>query len=67
MKLVFWHVFPAYSPVNPITWKADGGLKFNDKAKFEIFKELEKAHISIMQKPEWCPCSGYYELSTHWT
>lgn len=31
---------------NPITWNPDDGLKFDDKAKFEIFKELEKEYIA---------------------
>lgn len=31
---------------NPITWNPDDGLKFDDKAKFEIFKELEKGYIA---------------------
>ena len=31
---------------NPITWNANGGLEFNDKAKYEIFKELEKEYIA---------------------
>ena len=31
---------------NPMTWDPDGGLLFDDKAKAEIFAELEKDHIS---------------------
>ena len=31
---------------NPITWNPDDGLKFDDRAKFEIFKELEKGYIA---------------------
>lgn len=31
---------------NPITWNPDDGLRFDDKAKFEIFKELEKGYIA---------------------
>ena len=31
---------------NPITWNPDDGLRFDDRAKFEIFKELEKEYIA---------------------
>lgn len=31
---------------NPITWDVKGGLPFDDKAKEEIFAELEKDYIS---------------------
>lgn len=31
---------------NPITWNPDDGLRFDDRAKFEIFKELEKGYIA---------------------
>lgn len=31
---------------NPITWNQDDGLRFDDRAKFEIFKELEKEYIA---------------------
>ena len=31
---------------NPITWNPDDGLKFDDRAKFEIFKELEKKYVA---------------------
>jgi anaerobic ribonucleoside-triphosphate reductase activating protein len=31
---------------NPITWDINGGLIFDDKAKQEIFTELEKDYIS---------------------
>lgn len=31
---------------NPITWDPNGGLPFDDNAKEELFKELEKDYIS---------------------
>ena len=31
---------------NPMTWDPDGGLLFDDKAKAEIFAELDKDYIS---------------------
>ena len=31
---------------NPITWDPDGGLLFDDKAKQEIFEQLDKNYIS---------------------
>lgn len=31
---------------NPVTWDAEGGILFDEKAKEEIYKELEKAYIS---------------------
>ena len=31
---------------NPITWNPDDGLRFDDRAKFEIFKELEKKYVA---------------------
>lgn len=31
---------------NPITWNPDGGILFDDKAKEELFSELEKDYIS---------------------
>lgn len=31
---------------NPITWDPKGGLKFDEKAKQEIFEELEKDYVS---------------------
>lgn len=31
---------------NPITWNSDDGLRFDDRAKFEIFKELEKKYVA---------------------
>lgn len=31
---------------NPITWDKDNGLEFDDKARSEIFTELEKDYIS---------------------
>lgn len=31
---------------NPVTWDINGGLEFDDKAKEEIFAELEKDYIS---------------------
>lgn len=31
---------------NPVTWDANGGLVFDDKAKEELFYELDKPYIS---------------------
>ena len=31
---------------NPITWDSDGGLLFDDKARQEIFDQLDKPYIS---------------------
>ena len=31
---------------NPITWDPDGGVLFDDKARQEIFDQLEKSYIS---------------------
>ncbi len=31
---------------NPVTWDPNGGLFFDEKAKAEIFEELEKDYIS---------------------
>ena len=31
---------------NPITWDPDGGVSFDDKARQEIFDQLEKSYIS---------------------
>lgn len=31
---------------NPITWDPDGGLLFDDDAKWEIFEQLDKSYIS---------------------
>ena len=31
---------------NPVTWDIDGGLPFDNKAKNELFAELEKEYIS---------------------
>ena len=31
---------------NPITWNPDGGLLFDDKAKSEIFEQLDEKYIS---------------------
>ena len=31
---------------NPVTWDPNGGLFFDEKAKTEIFEELEKDYIS---------------------
>ena len=31
---------------NPITWNKDGGLEFDEAAKEELFKELEKSWVS---------------------
>ena len=49
LRVVLWvsgcnHACPGCH--NPITWDADGGLPFDDAAKQEIFRELEKPYIS---------------------
>ena len=31
---------------NPITWNAEDGLVFNEKAKQELFNELSKNYVS---------------------
>lgn len=31
---------------NPVTWNKDGGMKFDDEAKKELFAELEKSYVS---------------------
>ena len=31
---------------NPITWDPDGGLPFDEKAREEVFEQLEKSYIS---------------------
>lgn len=31
---------------NPVTWDAEGGILFDEKAKEEIYAELEKSYIS---------------------
>ena len=38
---------------NPITWNPDDGLRFDDRAKFEIFKELEKKYVAVV------PCADF--------
>ena len=35
-----------YNCQNPITWDANGGLLFDEKAKEELFRELDKDYIS---------------------
>lgn len=49
LRVVLWlagceHACPGCQ--NPITWDADGGLAFDEKAKDELFSELARPYIS---------------------
>ncbi len=49
LRVVLWvagcgHACPGCH--NPITWDADGGLPFDQAAKDELFRELEKDYVS---------------------
>ena len=49
LRVVLWlagcnHCCPGCQ--NPVTWDPDGGLKFDEAAKQEVFEQLEKDYIS---------------------
>jgi anaerobic ribonucleoside-triphosphate reductase activating protein len=49
LRVVLWLsgcAHGCYKCQNPVTWDPNGGLLFDEEAKQELFKELEKSYIS---------------------